>query len=105
RYELLQGMATREKLTLRQVLERVASAAGHRVVVGNPQQVADQLLEWFDAGLIDGYAIMWPHLPAALEDFVELVVPELQRRGAYRTSYSGGTLRALLELPAVAALT
>ncbi|RMR59615.1 LLM class flavin-dependent oxidoreductase [Pseudomonas cichorii] len=99
RYELLRDMAKREQMTLRQVIERVASAAGHRVVVGNPQQVADQLLDWFDAGLVDGYAVMWPHLLGGMQDFVDLVIPELQRRNAYRTAYTGNTLRSHLELP------
>ncbi|QEI06093.1 LLM class flavin-dependent oxidoreductase [Pigmentiphaga aceris] len=102
RYELLHDMAKREGMNLGQVIERVASAAGHRVVVGDPQQVADQLLEWFDAGLVDGYAIMWPHLPGGLEDFVNLVVPALQKRGVYRTAYAGDTLRAHLALPTLA---
>jgi FMN-dependent oxidoreductase (nitrilotriacetate monooxygenase family) len=98
RYTLLKAMADREQMTLRQVIERVASAAGHRVIAGTPQQVADELLEWFDAGIVDGYAVMWPYLPGSLNDFVDLVVPELQRRGAYPTEYIGLTLRDHLGL-------
>lgn len=98
RYTLLKSMADREEMSLRQVIERVASAAGHRVICGTAVSVADQLIEWFDEGLVDGYAVMWPHLPGSLEDFVELVVPELQRRGVYPTEYQGKTLRDHLGL-------
>lgn len=101
RYELLRDMAQRDRMTLRQVIERVASGAGHRVVVGDPQQVADELIDWFEAGIVDGYAIMWPYLPGGLEEFVEWVVPELQRRGVYRKEYSSRTLRGHLGLQRV----
>lgn len=98
RYLLLKAMAERECLTLRQVTEKVASAAGHRAVVGNPSDVADQLEDWFAAGAVDGYTIMSPYMPGALADFVDLVVPELQRRGLFRTRYEGRTLRDHLGL-------
>lgn len=98
RYRLLKAMADRERLTLRQVTERVASAAGHRIVTGNPSQVADQLQAWFETGAVDGYTIMSPYMPGALSDFVDLVIPELQRRGLFRTRYEGHTLRDHLGL-------
>ncbi len=98
RYLLLKALAERENLTLRQVTERVASGAGHRIVIGNPSEVADQLEDWFTAGAVDGYTIMSPYMPGALRDFVDLVVPELQRRGLFRTHYDGQTLRDHLGL-------
>jgi N-acetyl-S-(2-succino)cysteine monooxygenase len=61
--------------------------------------VADALEEWFTTGAADGFNIMPPYLAAGLEDFVDLVVPELQRRGLFRTAYAGNTLRELLGLP------
>jgi alkanesulfonate monooxygenase SsuD/methylene tetrahydromethanopterin reductase-like flavin-dependent oxidoreductase (luciferase family) len=62
-------------------------------VCGTATQVADKLQEWFEAGGADGFNVMPPYLPGALDDFVEHVVPELQRRGVFRTEYEGSTLR------------
>lgn len=98
RYLLLRSMATREGLTLRGVMTRVASGAGHRIIVGDPKQVVDVLEDWFNAGIADGYAVMWPYLPGCLNDFVDLVVPELRRRGLTRSRYEGVTLRDHLNL-------
>lgn len=101
RYLLLKALAAREGLNLRQVTERVAGGAGHRIVTGNPSEVADQLEDWFAAGAVDGYTIMSPYMPGALGDFVDLVIPELQRRGLFRTRYQGQTLRDHLGLKRV----
>ncbi|MFF2481714.1 LLM class flavin-dependent oxidoreductase [Paenibacillus sp. NPDC058071] len=84
-----------EKLTLRQLYERSTNRRG---VVGTPEQIADLLEEWFLKGAADGFNIAFSHLPGGLEDFVELVVPELQRRGVFRTEYTGRTLRDHLSL-------
>ncbi|MCU1345779.1 MAG: ssuD, partial [Acidimicrobiia bacterium] len=70
-----------------------AGGRGHRVFAGTPVQVADQIEEWFEAGAADGFNIMPPLLPQGLDAFVDLVVPELQRRGLFRTEYTGTTLR------------
>jgi hypothetical protein len=56
-------------------------------------QVADEIEHWFTEGAADGFNVMPPTLPGGLDDFVELVVPELQRRGLFRTGYTGTTLR------------
>ena len=69
------------------------------VFVGNPQEVADGLQEWFEAEACDGFVLAATHLPGAYEDFVRLVVPELQKRGIYREDYAGTTLRSNLGLP------
>ncbi|MCG7505357.1 LLM class flavin-dependent oxidoreductase [Mesorhizobium retamae] len=98
RYRLLKDMADRDNLTLRQVTQRVASGAGHRIVVGDPRAVADQLEDWFVSGAVDGYTLMFPYLPGSLAEFVELVVPVLQERGLFRTVYEGHTLRDHLGL-------
>jgi FMN-dependent oxidoreductase (nitrilotriacetate monooxygenase family) len=73
--------------------------------VGGPKEVADMLEEWFTAPACDGFVIGPTHIPGAFEDFVRLVVPELQRRGLFRTEYTGSTLRDHLGLarPAVGA--
>jgi FMN-dependent oxidoreductase (nitrilotriacetate monooxygenase family) len=93
RFELVVGLARREDLTIRQLLERLAGGRGHRVFAGTPVQVADELEAWFLGGAADGFNVMPPTLPGGLDDFVDLVVPELQRRGLFRTAYTGSTLR------------
>jgi FMN-dependent oxidoreductase (nitrilotriacetate monooxygenase family) len=93
RFELVTGLAKRENLTIRQLIERLAGGRGHRVFAGTPTQIADQIEYWFSEGAADGFNIMPPTLPAGLDDFVEMVVPELQRRGLFRTEYTGATLR------------
>jgi FMN-dependent oxidoreductase (nitrilotriacetate monooxygenase family) len=85
-------------LTLRQLYLSLATARGHRTVVGTPEQVADAIEEWFTQGAADGFNIMPPILPTALTDFVDQVVPILQRRGLFRTAYEGTTLRENLGL-------
>ena len=64
--------------------------------VGGPTELADHFEEWFTAGACDGFVIGGTHMPGAFEDFVELVVPELQRRGLFRTEYETSTLRGHL---------
>jgi FMN-dependent oxidoreductase (nitrilotriacetate monooxygenase family) len=99
RFSLIADLAARDRLTVRQVIERLAGGRGHRVVVGTPEQVADALQEWFEGGAADGFNVMPPYLPGGLEDFVDHVVPVLQRRGLFRTDYEAGTLRARYGLP------
>lgn len=98
RFTLLKDLAEREGLTIRKLYQRIAGARGHREIKGTPIQIADQLEEWFLKGAADGFNIMPPYLPGGLEDFVDLVVPELQRRGLFRTEYTGKTLRENLGL-------
>jgi alkanesulfonate monooxygenase len=91
-------MARRENLTIRQIALRVAGARGKNVVRGSPRQIADIMEEWFVNEACDGFNIMPPYLPQSLDDFVDGVVPELQRRGLFRREYSGNTLREHLGL-------
>lgn len=97
RLKLVSDLAARG-LTLRELYLSLATARGHRTVVGTPEQVADAIEEWFTQDAADGFNIMPPVLPTALTDFVDQVVPILQRRGLYRTSYAGKTLRENLGL-------
>jgi FMN-dependent oxidoreductase (nitrilotriacetate monooxygenase family) len=83
-------------ITLRQLL--VASTVPANFVVGDGGQVADHLQRWFEAGAVDGFNILTAIRPAQFEAFTELVVPELQRRGLFRTAYEGTTLREHLGL-------
>jgi N-acetyl-S-(2-succino)cysteine monooxygenase len=99
----LLDMARREKMTLRDLYNVTAAARGHWVVCGTPARIADTLEEWFTRGLSDGFVVMPAYFPGAFDDFVNLVVPELQRRGLYRRDYSGSTLRDHLGLEAPAA--
>jgi len=98
-FQAVTEMARRERLTIRQIALRVAGARGKSVVRGSPQQIADIMEEWFVNEACDGFNIMPPYLPGALDDFVALVIPELQRRGLFRTEYEGRTLRENLGLP------
>jgi FMN-dependent oxidoreductase (nitrilotriacetate monooxygenase family) len=98
RFQLVSDMARREGLTIRQLMYRVTGARGHRTIYGTPEQIADQLEEWFTQGACDGFNIMPPYLPGGLEEFVDNVIPELQRRGLFRTEYTGTTLREHLGL-------
>jgi N-acetyl-S-(2-succino)cysteine monooxygenase len=97
-FQYVLEMARNEKLTMRQVAMRVAGARGKSVVRGSPQQVADHMEQWFKEGGCDGFNLMPPFLPGGLDDFVGLVLPELRRRGLFRTEYEGRTLREHLGL-------
>jgi alkanesulfonate monooxygenase len=99
RLKLLTDLAQRESLTIRDLYLAIAGARGHRTILGTPEQIADQLEDWFVNGGADGFNIMPPYLPDGLNEFVDLVVPELQRRGLFRTEYEGHTLRENLGLP------
>jgi alkanesulfonate monooxygenase SsuD/methylene tetrahydromethanopterin reductase-like flavin-dependent oxidoreductase (luciferase family) len=92
-------LARRENLTIRQLYEWIAGARGHWSIRGTPQAIADELEERFVGGGADGFNVMPPSLPGSLDDFVELVVPELRRRGLFRNAYEGRTLRENLGLP------
>jgi FMN-dependent oxidoreductase (nitrilotriacetate monooxygenase family) len=93
RFDLIVKLARDENLTILQLIQRLAGGRGHRVFAGTPSQIADEIEYWFTGGAADGFNIMPPTLPGGLDDFVNTVVPELQRRGLFRTEYSGTTLR------------
>jgi FMN-dependent oxidoreductase (nitrilotriacetate monooxygenase family) len=99
RRQVIAGIVERERPTLRGLLHRLAGARGHRVVVGAPEQIADTMQEWFQAGAADGFNVMPPYLPGGLEAFTEMVVPILRERGLFREDYEGTTLREHLGLP------
>ncbi|MBP1206353.1 FMN-dependent oxidoreductase (nitrilotriacetate monooxygenase family) [Duganella sp. 1411] len=100
RQQLLTDLAQGENLTIRQLYERIAGGRGHFTVVGTAAAVADQMQAWFEQEAADGFNFMAPALPGGLDDFLSLVVPELQRRGLFRTAYQGTTLREHLGLNA-----
>ncbi|AOT10265.1 monooxygenase [Pseudoalteromonas luteoviolacea] len=98
RYSTILRIIETEKPTLRQLLGRLAAGGGHCTMVGTPEQIADQMELWVNNQGADGFNLMPPSLPHSIEDFVEHVVPELQKRGSFRKDYEGDTLRAHLGL-------
>jgi alkanesulfonate monooxygenase len=93
------AMARSKNMTIRQLYEWFARQRGHAGFVGTPTEVVDQMEAWFDQDACDGFNFLAPVFPIGLNDYVDLVVPEMQRRGIYRTAYEGPTLRDILELP------
>ncbi|TXR47715.1 LLM class flavin-dependent oxidoreductase [Phyllobacterium endophyticum] len=105
RQQLIIDLARRENLTIRQVARQFAGARGHWQLIGTPAQIVDELEERFHGKAADGFNVMGAYFPGALEDFIELVIPELRRRGLFRDEYEGRTLRENLgiSIPARAA--
>jgi len=99
RLKVMVDLARRENLTIRQLMKRVIGQRAHRTVCGSPTEIADALESWFAGGACDGFNVLPLTFPKGLEDFVDLVIPELQRRGLFRTAYEGKTLRENLGLP------
>lgn len=99
RRELIIDLARREQLTIRQLYQRIAGSRGHRMIFGSPEEIADQMEQWFNQQAADGYNLLFPFYPQLLEEFVEDVIPILQKRGLFRQDYTGHTLRDHLELP------
>ncbi|QGQ45885.1 LLM class flavin-dependent oxidoreductase [Metabacillus sediminilitoris] len=93
RTELIIELAQRENLTLKQLLIRLAGGRGHYTIVGTPQKIADELEYWFLNGAADGFNIMPQIMNPDFDLFIRLVIPELQKRGLFRTEYTGNTLR------------
>ncbi|BAY08963.1 LLM class flavin-dependent oxidoreductase [Calothrix sp. NIES-2098] len=91
------ALAQRENLTIRQLAQRIGSYGG-LAFVGTPQTIADEMEQWLTEEGSDGFNVMFPYLPEGLNDFVDKVVPELQRRGIFRQEYEGKTLRENLGL-------
>ncbi|MEK1940534.1 MAG: LLM class flavin-dependent oxidoreductase [Pseudomonas sp.] len=94
----VQQLAERDNLTVRQLAQRLGGYAG-LAFVGTATDIADEMQEWLESHGSDGFNVMFPWLPGGLDDFVDKVVPELQRRGIYRREYEGTTLRENLGLP------
>jgi alkanesulfonate monooxygenase len=92
------ALAEREGLTVRQLAQRLGGYAG-LAMVGTPGTIADEMEAWLEGRGADGFNIMFPWLPGGLDDFVDRVVAELQRRGLFRREYEGTTLRDHLGLP------
>ncbi len=90
--------ADAENLSIRECGRLVAATRSHGSIVGTPEQIADHIATWFEAGAADGFNIMPPYFPSELDVFVDHVIPILQRRRLFRTAYEGITLRDHLGL-------
>ena len=93
RHQVFLDMARRDDLTIRQLIHRIAFGRGHDTFAGTPVQIVDHMEEWFTSGACDGFNLLPPTLPGDFHVFCELVLPELRRRGLFRTEYTGHTLR------------
>src|SRR5262249_33664569 len=81
----LLNLAAKETLTVREL--SVRSGGGHQEFIGTPEQVADQMQSWMQAGAADGFTLMVDMLPTGMEQIVDMLVPELQRRGLFHKDY------------------
>lgn len=93
RYQTVLEIIKDKNPTLRELLGYLSAGGGHLTLIGTPKDIVDEMERWFDASVADGFNLMPPEFPNSLEDFVDDVVPELQKRGLYRTEYEGTTFR------------
>lgn len=97
-YIAVKNAVETEELTLRELLERFSTWVGHKTIVGTPDMVADEMIEWFEEGACDGFTLMPPTYPDLFEKFIDLVIPVLQERGVFRKEYKHATLKGHLGL-------
>jgi FMN-dependent oxidoreductase (nitrilotriacetate monooxygenase family) len=98
RQDLVVRTARERGMTLREIARHTAAGTGHRVLVGTAEYMADEMQAWLEAGAADGFNVICNYYHAPFEEFCRSVIPELQRRGLFRTEYEGTTLRANLGL-------
>ena len=98
RQKLIMDMAKKHNMTLREVARSVSAAQGHRVLVGTVDYIASEMEEWLMKDACDGFNVICNYYPGPFDDFANQVIPELQRRGIFRTAYEGKTLRENLGL-------
>jgi len=84
--------------TLRELCQRFAASRGHYSIIGTPEDVANEMKRWLENGACDGFNFVPSNYPSGLEDFVTMVIPELQKRGIFRREYEGQTQRDNLGL-------
>jgi alkanesulfonate monooxygenase SsuD/methylene tetrahydromethanopterin reductase-like flavin-dependent oxidoreductase (luciferase family) len=91
-------LARRNNWSIRQLYKSVAAADGGRYSIGTPSDLVDEMQEWFESGAADGFNVCPAILPPDLDDLTDLIIPELRRRGLFRTEYEGTTMRENLGL-------
>ena len=94
--EAIAKRADGQGMTKKKLVESLVLGGRQKPIVGGPQTIAEELISWTDEADVDGFVLACTVTPECFEDFVDLVVPALQERGAYKTSYSPGTLREKL---------
>ncbi|MCC4313912.1 LLM class flavin-dependent oxidoreductase [Streptomyces malaysiensis] len=97
-YRVVKAIIDKENPTLGRLLRKLSGGGGHRIVVGTPEQVADDIELWFRQGAADGFNVMPDVLPSGFDDFADQLIPELRRRGLFRREYDDTTLRGHLGL-------
>jgi FMN-dependent oxidoreductase (nitrilotriacetate monooxygenase family) len=97
--QMYYDLAQKQGLTIRQLYKKIGMAQEHKTVVGTAADIVDEMESWFEQGAADGFNITPTHLPHGIDDFCELVLPELRKRGRFRSEYEGRTLRENLGLP------
>ncbi|TWT08075.1 LLM class flavin-dependent oxidoreductase [Planococcus sp. CPCC 101016] len=98
RYETILEIIHDTQPTVKELLGYLNAGGGHFTLIGTPEEIVDQMEVWLEAGVADGFNLMPPTLPDSLEDFVELIVPEMQKRDIFRKQYDGNTFREHLGL-------
>lgn len=98
RYATVLRIVQTEQPSVRQLLGRLAAGGGHCTMVGTPEAIADEMERWLLNDGADGFNLMPPSLPGGIDDFVDQVVPVLQKRGLFRKEYETSTLRGHLGL-------
>lgn len=98
RYETVLEIIRDREPTVRELLGYLNAGGGHLTLIGTAEEVVDEMEVWLKEGVADGFNLMPPTLPGSLADFVQLIVPELQKRGLFRTAYEGQTFREHLGL-------
>lgn len=98
RYETILEIVNDAQPTVKELLGYLNAGGGHFTLIGTPEEIVDQMEVWLQAGVADGFNLMPPTLPGSLEDFVELIVPEMQKRAIFRKHYEGRTFREHLGL-------
>jgi len=79
--------------TVSEWADALAVGGAGEVLVGSPQTIADKLQNWFEVSGIDGFNLAYTVMPESVDDFVDMVVPVLQKRGIYKTAYKNGSMR------------
>ncbi|RAZ79300.1 NtaA/DmoA family FMN-dependent monooxygenase [Planococcus halotolerans] len=98
RYETILEIINDTQPTVKELLGYLNAGGGHFTLIGTPEEIVDRMEAWLEAGVADGFNLMPPTLPGSLEDFVELIVPEMQKREIFRKRYTESTLRGHLGL-------
>lgn len=98
RWEIFRQLGQEEGYTIRELILEHSRGHGHQWIAGTPSKVADLMIDWFESGACDGFNLNAPYIMGGFDSLCELLVPELQARGYFRTEYEGSTLRENLGL-------